>query len=95
MTKSGVRNLLENFERETPVELHASRAQQRSDGAGGSALFSNHFAEIAGSHAQLEDCDLFAGNLADSDLFREVHKRFRDLFDECSQNFSALLSVYR
>lgn len=79
--------LLENFEREAPVELHAGSAEQGPNGAGGAPLLSNHLAEIAGGHAQLQDGDLFALNFADSDLLREVHKSFRDLFDEFSQSF--------
>lgn len=44
-------NLLENFEREPPIQFHARRTEQGADGAGGAALLSDHFAEVAGSNA--------------------------------------------
>src|SRR5207302_10135279 len=77
--------LLENLEREPPVEFHAGCSEKRPDGAGGAPLFANHLAEIAGGYAQFKDGNLLALNFADSDLFREIHKRFRNLFDEFLQ----------
>ncbi len=82
--KGGLQNLFEYFEREPPVEFHTGGAEKCPDGARRTSLLSYDFPKIGGRHPQFQNSDLFPLNFADSDLFRDVHEGFCNLFDEFS-----------
>jgi len=87
-----LQSLLEDFEREPPVQLHSRGAQEGADGAGCAPLFSNDLTKIARGHSQLQHGDLLALNFANSNLLGNVHQGFGDLFNEFSQLILALSS---
>ena len=59
---SGLVVFFQDIERVAVMELHADGAQDRADGAGGSALLADDFADVLGSNLEPEDSVLLAGN---------------------------------
>src|ERR1700757_3802109 len=83
-------HLLENFEREALFELHSSRSEDGADGFCRSALSADHFAEIGRVNAELKYGNLFTLYSANLHLFRIIHERLRDGFNQFLHEPSAI-----
>jgi hypothetical protein len=83
-------HLLENFEREALFEFHSSRSEDGADGFCRSALSSDHFAKIGGVNSELEHGNLFTLYSANLHLFRIIHERLRDGFNQFLHEPSAI-----
>src|SRR5690349_19601155 len=83
-------HLLENFQRQALLELHSSRAEDGTDGFCRSALSSDHFAEIGGVNPEFQYRNLFTLNSANLHLFRIIHERLRDGFNQFLHGPSAI-----
>jgi hypothetical protein len=77
-----IQGLLKDFQGKPAIQLHSRRPKNGANGAGCPTLFADHFAKIAGGHAQFQYGDLFAGDLADHDLIRDVDQSLRDIFNQ-------------
>src|SRR5207244_8114680 len=85
-------HLLENFERKALFEFHSSRAEDGADGFCRSALSSDHFAEIGRVNPEFQDRNLFTLYSANLHLFRIIHERLRDGFNQFLHGPSAIRS---
>jgi len=65
---------LDYFQIETPSLLHAGGGEDSADGAGGSSLFADHFAQVGLVNAEFQDRGLFAVDLSHRDLIRIVNQ---------------------
>jgi len=74
--------LLENFQREPAVQLHARRAKQRANGSRGAALLADDLAQVAGRNFQLQHRDLLALHLANGDFVGQINQSLRDVFNK-------------
>src|ERR1019366_2321401 len=75
-------SLLKDLQGKPAIQLHSRRPKNRADGARGSTLFADHLAKIAGGHPQFQNGDLFARDLGDHNLVRDVDQSFRDIFNQ-------------
>src|SRR2546427_3029630 len=83
-------HLLENFEREALLELHSSRPEDGADGFCRSALSSDHFAKIGRVNPEFQNRNLFTLHSTNLHLFRIIHERLRDGFNQFLHGPSAI-----
>lgn len=74
--------LLDDFEVESPLELHPGGAKDDADGPGRPSLFSDNLAQILGGDLEFKNGRLFAFELGHLNPFRTVDERFCDQFNE-------------
>src|SRR5579863_4320380 len=74
--------LFEDFKSEALPNFHPGGAQDGTDGFRRTPLTANHFAEVFGMHAQLEDGDLLAVHRSHLNLFGMVYQSSCNCFDQ-------------
>ena len=78
--------LLQNFQYGPLFQLGRSGAQDGPHGPCRTPLLSDDLAQILLGDPQLVNNRLFAANLCDLNLFRLVHQRLRQVFDQFFQH---------
>jgi hypothetical protein len=86
-------HLLENLKRQALLEFHPSRPEDGADGFCRSALSSDHFAEIGWVNSKFQNCNLFTLHSANLHLFRVIHERLRDGFNQFLHGPSAIRRI--
>ena len=63
-----------DHQRKAAIQFHPGGAENRPDGAGGTALPANDFTEIARGNLQLHHRSLLVFHHSDGDRFRDVNQ---------------------
>jgi hypothetical protein len=65
---------LDDIEREAALKLHAGSSEDRPQGPGGSTLFADNLANVAGGYVKAEDGGVLVGDHFDFDGGSVIHE---------------------